>query len=143
MKILRVALGVIVGAYAVFDLVPIVGNAWYKAGLLNPVPEDLARMIPLWDATAWWELAVWSAVVALWITAAWRLIRGRSALGLYLGALLVDAVLWWVMHATPAYQQVFTPAELREDYVILLVTGIVAAAIWRVERSGRAATAAA
>ncbi|HEV2532705.1 hypothetical protein [Phenylobacterium sp.] len=134
MKILRLALGVVVGAYGLFCLFPIVTNVAYKAGAMPHPDGDGARMAPLWAATPWWQLGVWAAIVGLFLAIAWRLIRGRPALGLYLVALVSDTALWWIMHSGAAYQQVFTPAEVQLDYDTVLGMAVVGAAIWWVER---------
>jgi hypothetical protein len=132
MKYLRVALGVLVGAYALYSLFPIGTNAAYKLGLLG-VSEGEARLIPLWEATPWWQLAVWAALTAFLLHVAWRLVRGRTALTAYVVALLLYAALWWTMQAQPAYQQAFTPAELQLDYLMLLAMALVGGLIWWVE----------
>jgi hypothetical protein len=134
MRILRMALGVLVGAYGVFCLFPIGANALYKAGQMPSPAGDAARMVPLWQATSWWELAVWTGVVVLFLVIGLRLLRGWPAFGLYLVALAVDGALWWVMHASEAYQQAFTPAELQMDYVMLAGMALVGVLIWVAER---------
>jgi hypothetical protein len=130
---LRIALGVIVGAYGLFCLFPIGTNAAYKLGLLHPAGE-VARMVPLWEATSWPQLMVWAAVVALFLVVGWRLVRGQPAFRLYLMAFVLDAALWWFMQSAEAYQQVFTPAELQMDYDMLLGMAVAALAIWWLER---------
>jgi hypothetical protein len=129
---LRLVLGVVVGAYGLFCLFPIGANVAFRLGW-RPTGDE-ARLIPLWAATSWVQLVVWAAVVALFLTVGWRLVRGRPALRLYLRALALDTALWWVMQSGAAYQLVFTPGELQMDYDILL--GMIAAGllIWWVER---------
>jgi len=140
---LRIGLGVLVGAYGLSNLAPIGSNALYKAGGLRNPPADLARMVPLWEATPWWQLAVWTGIVALLLVVAWRLIRGRTALGLYVLGLLAQTAFWWVMHAGAAYQQAFTPAELQMDYDMLLAIALVGVLIWWTERRPLGETASA
>lgn len=134
MKILRVALGLLVGAYGVFCMFPIAANVLYKAGQMPAPTGEAARMVPLWEATAWWELAAWAALVALFLVIGFRLVRGRPALGLYVLAILADGALWWVMHAKEAYQQAFTPAELQADYATLFAMLLAGVLIWLAER---------
>lgn len=138
MKFLRIALGLVVGAYALFSLFPIGTNAAYKLGLLH-ASGDEARLIPVWEATPWWQLAVWAALVAFFAHVAWRLIRGRAALTAYVAALVMDAALWWTMQTQPAYQEAFTPAELQIDYLTLLSMAVVGGLIWWAEGRGRGA----
>jgi hypothetical protein len=134
MRVLRIALGFVVGAYGVFCMFPIVANALYKAGRLPTPTGEAARMVPLWQATPWWQLAAWTGIVALFLLVAVRLIRSRAAFGLYVLAIVADGALWWVMHAGEAYQQAFTPAELQLDYVTLAAMVLVAVLIWLAER---------
>lgn len=136
MKFLRIALGAVVAAYGLFSLFPIATNAAFKLGLLHP-GEAQARLIPLWSATSWFQLAVWAAVVGVFVVVGWRLIRGRAALGLYLLAVVLDTALWWVMQSGDAYQQAFTAGELQMDYDLLLGMLAAGVAIWRIERQPR------
>jgi hypothetical protein len=134
MKILRIAVGVIVGLYGLFCLFPIATNAAWKLGLMHPAGGDAARMVPLWAATSWPQLAVWAAVVALFLVVGWRLVRGQPAFRLYLVTFVLDAGIWWFMQSGDAYQQVFTPAELQMDYDMLLGMAVAGLLIWWVER---------
>lgn len=148
MKILRIAhlrigLGVVMGAYGLSNLLPIASNVAYKAGVLGQPAGEMARMVPLWEATAWWQLGLWTAVVALLMLVAWRLVRGRATLGLYVAALAADAALWWIVQSGAAYQQVFTPADVQMDYDMLLTMAVVGVLIWWVERRPDATAASA
>jgi hypothetical protein len=134
MRILRMALGVLVGAYGVFCLFPIAANVLYKTGQMPNPKGDAARMVPLWQATSWWELAVWTAIVVLFFIIAFRLLHGRPTFSLYLAAIVADGALWWVMHASEAYQQAFSPAELQTDYLMLAGMALVGVLIWLAER---------
>ena len=140
---LRIGLGVLVGAYGLSNILPITSNVLYKAGTLGQPRGDMARMAPLWEATAWWQLGLWTAVVALLMLVAWRLLRGRHALGLYVATLTADAALWWVMQSGAAYQQVFSPADVQMDYDMLLAMAVVGVLIWWVERRAGARAASA
>ena len=135
MKVLRIALGVVVGAYGLYCLFPLLSNAAYKLGYLHRLTGDAARVVPLWEATPWWQLAVWLAVLILFAVAGWRLIRGRSAFRLYAVTIVLDAALWWVFQSSAAYRQVFTQAELQLDYYSLGAMLLVGGLIWRVERT--------
>jgi len=132
-KLLRIAVGVLVAAYGLFCLYPILTNALFKLGALHPAGEAL-RLTPLWDATPWWQLALWTAIVSLYGATAVRLVRGQPALGFYVVALFLDAARWWLMQSSTAYQQVFTPAELEFDYVLLLGTALAGVTIWWIEK---------
>ena len=134
MKLLRWVLGALVLAYA--GMCALMGglNAVHKLGKLTTVPAELQRMVPLWDATPWWQLAVWGVVVLLLLTAALRLFQGGKAFGVFALAVVGEVGLWWVMHKLPAYNAAFTPAELKTDpYILggLVVAGLL---IWVTER---------
>lgn len=143
MRILRTALGVLVGAYGVFCLFPIAANVLYKLGQMPTPKGDAARMAPLWEATSWWELAAWTAIVGLFLVIGFRLVGGRPAFRLYVLAVVADGALWWVMHAREAYQRAFTPAELQFDYVTMAGMFLVGVLIWAAERRPAPHTASA
>jgi hypothetical protein len=139
MKVLRWLLGLAVAAYGLTDLLPIVSTTLYKLGF--GVRGGGERMIPVMQATAWWELIAGLGVVALLLAAAWRLARGRQAFGFALLAFAADAAVWWVVHAMPAYQLAFTEAEVAADDYSLIGMAALLLGIWLVERwrSGSAA----
>jgi len=143
MKILRIAVGAVVAAFGLFSLFPVATDVLYKAGALAKPAGEAAGMTALWAATPWWQLGASAAVAALFLAIGWRLVRRRPALGLYVAALVADAVLWWIMHSAAAYQQVFTPTEVQIDYDIVLAVAVAGALIWWVERRpmGEAASA--
>jgi len=134
MRILRYLLGALIGAYALFSLFPIATDAAFKLGMFDNPTGEVARMIPLWQATAWWHLALWLVVVALFLVAAWRLLRGRRATAPYAAAFILDMALWATMKTLPAYGQVFTPAELELDNYTLAFMVACGVLIWLSER---------
>jgi len=134
MKFLRWVLGALTLAYGLMGLLMAGLNAAHKLGQLKTVPEDLQRMVPLWDATPWWQLGVWGLVILMLLVAAMRLFRGGKAFGPFALALIGEGVLWWTMHKLPAYQTVFTAAELKYDYYILGGMAVAAVLIWLSER---------
>ena len=133
MKIVRILLGVVSIGWGLWSLVPVVSTAAYKLGKLADTP-DIHRLIPLFQATPWWMIAVWLAEIALYLFAGWLLIRGRPALRAFIAAVAIGAGLWWSMSRTAQYQQAFTPAELQLDYWIFAVEAALIAAIALVER---------
>lgn len=134
MKVLRWVLGALVLAYA--GMCALMGglNVAHKLGKLTTVPADLQRMVPLWDATPMWQLAIWGAAALLLLVSAWRLFTGGKALGVFLLAIVADVATWWFMHSLPAYQTVFTKAEQQYDYCIMGGMVAVAVLIWLTER---------
>jgi hypothetical protein len=125
-------------AYAAAGALPTLETVLYRFRL--PIPGVNPRVIPLLEATPWWQVAAGFAVTGLLLAAAWRLARGRPAFGLSLFAFAGDTVLWWTVHAMPAYQLAYTPAEVGDDYMTLAGMMALLLAIWIVERSqsGRA-----
>ncbi len=134
MKVLRWVLGALVLAYA--GMCAFVGglNALHKLGQLKDVPAEVQRMVPLWDATPWWQLGVWGVICLLLLVAAWRLFTGGKAFGVMALAAVADIGLWWVMHKMPAYQAAFTPEELKMDPYILGALIVAAVLVWFTER---------
>ncbi|MDP1630751.1 MAG: hypothetical protein Q8L66_04965 [Caulobacter sp.] len=134
MKVLRWVLGALALAYVGMSGLMAGLNALHKLGRLTTVPADLQRMVPLWDATPWWQLAVWGASLLLMLIVAWRLFTGGRAFGVYVLAVAANIAGWWFMQSQAAYQTVFTAAELQYDYYsigALIVVGII---IWLTER---------
>ena len=99
-------------------------------------------MIPLFQATPWWQVAASALVTAFLLATAWRLIRGRPALLWYAVALAAEFCVWWATQQLPAYQQAFSPSELQVDYYILMGMLAAAVAIWWTERRGQPAATA-
>lgn len=133
MNILRIATGAMAAGYGLFSLAPIAADAAYKLDLFTPRGEA-TRIVPLWDATPWWQLGASAGVAGIFLLIGWRLVRGRSALGFYVVALFANAALWWAVQSSTAYQQVFTQAELQLDYALLLATAVFGVLIWWLER---------
>lgn len=134
MKFLRWALGLVMALWAVMNGLNIGMTALYKLGKLPPLPPAEQRLEPLMAATPWWMLGLWTVIFVLLVRTAWRLFRDGKALGGFLLALVLHLVMWWFMHAMPAYQAAFTPMELKSDYVIFAVEALVAVLIWLSER---------
>ncbi|THD77465.1 MAG: hypothetical protein E7812_16200 [Phenylobacterium sp.] len=140
MKVLRWLLALAVAAYGLSNLLPIVSTTLYKLGFgMGGAGE---RMIPVMQATAWWELVAGLAVVTLLSATAWRLARGRQAFGLAVLAFAADAAVWWITHAMAAYQLAVSEAEVAADDYSLIGMAAVLLAIWLVERSRSGSAAA-
>lgn len=134
MKFLRWVLGALVLAYAGMCGLMAGMNALHKLGRLTTVPAEMQRMVPLWDATPWWQLALWGAVTLLLLVTAWRLFTGGKAFGVFVLAIAADVATWWFMHNLPAYKTVFTKAELQYDYYLIGGMVVAAVLIWLTER---------
>ncbi|MDO9223103.1 MAG: hypothetical protein Q7U20_05235 [Caulobacter sp.] len=134
MKILRWVLGALVLAYGAMCVLMAGLNLAYKLGKLATVPADLQRMVPLWEATQMWHLALFGVGGLLLLMTAWRLFTGGKALGVFILAIVVEVAVWWFMHNLPAYQTVFTKAELQYDYYTWGTMAVVAVLIWLTER---------
>jgi len=102
--------------------------------VLKTVPADLQRLVPLWEATPWWQLGLWGLVALLLLMTAMRLFSGGKAFMTLLLATVGEIVLWWFMHSTPAYQAAFTKQELMYDYYTMGVLGVALVIVWLSER---------
>jgi hypothetical protein len=142
LKLVRIALGLIVAAYGVLLLVPVLNITDYKLGWMHHIKPAALRLIPLWRVTEPWQLTVWSLAVVLMLAAGVQLLRGRAAFRIFVAAFVVDAGLWWAYRDLPEYQQVFTPAERLTDYYTLAFMLMVGSGIWLVERRPKPLTPA-
>ena len=134
MKILRWVLGALVLAHGALSALMAGLNVAHKLGKLTAVPAELQRMVPLWDATPWWQLGLWGAAALLLLVSAWRLFTGARAFGPLLLAVAASVASWWFMHNLPAYQTVFTKAELQYDYYTFGVMAVVLVLTWVTDR---------
>ena len=141
MKYVRLVLGVLVALYAVMGLYNFGVSAAVKAGAMA-LPQPLARYAPLVEAIAWWQIVALVVMLAIYLAAAWRLLRGGKAFAPYLVAVVLDTALWLYAKTMPAYQQVFSPADQQMEYAVMgaVVAGLLVT--WWSERT-QAPTAAA
>lgn len=134
MMILRIVLALAVVGQALSSFFPLLGNVLYKSGLVTAASGPAARMVPLWAATPWWQLAVWLAAIVMLLAAAWRLIRRRPALWLYIASLATTFSLRWIMERGAAFHEVFGDAPRGFDFARLAILVLGAALIWWVEQ---------
>jgi hypothetical protein len=132
-RVLRWISALLCGAYGLINIVPLVVTYGAKAGWL-PLPNDMPELARLVDVVAWWQAVVWLTVIILYFMVAWRLIRRRAALGIFVLAYLTDLLRWVPMRAMKVYAQTFTAAELEERYIAFGVLLLIGAAIWWIER---------
>jgi hypothetical protein len=140
LRALRVALAILLGGWALVNLFPLLGTAGMKL-YRWPVPPDwppaleqLAQQIP------WWGLGVWAVMIALYLAVAQALIRGRSALGLFVAAFVTEIVRWVPMYRLPAYQETWAGGYLQFRYIawaVLVTAGLLIA--WAERRTLRPA----
>ena len=142
MKYVRLALGVLVGLYALTGLYHAGLTIGHKTGAIAAGGEAV-RMIPLMDAMAWWQVVIWVAGLVVFLVAAWRLLRGGKALKPYVVAFVINIGGWLTIQGSDAYAQVFTAAERQIDYYMLAALVGIGAAIWWTERDTAPAIAAA
>ena len=143
MKYVRLALGVLVGLYALTGLYHAGLTIGHKTGAIAAGGEAV-RMIPLMDAMAWWQVVIWVAGLVVFLVAAWRLLRGGKALKPYVVAFVINIGGWLTIQGSDAYAQVFTAAERQIDYYMLAaLVGIGAAISWTERDTATAAAVAA
>lgn len=143
MKYVRIALGVLVALYSVMGLWHMVLTIGHKTGVYVATDAMTARMVPLMEAIAWWQVAVWLAAVAAMLVAAWRLVRGGQAFKPYAVGFVLDVGGWLTIQGSDAYRSVFTAAERQFDYYILAGLVVIGLVIWWSERANAPAAAAA
>lgn len=140
MKYLRWALALLIVLYCSMTAYVMALTVLFKLGRLGAIAAEDQRFIPLMEATPWWHLGLWLAVVVLYLATSWRLVRGGRALVLFGAAFVLDMAGLVAMRGTEVYHRVFTPQELAYDYYVvgaLVVGGLL---VWWTERS-RAAPA--
>ena len=132
-KLLRIVLALVVAAQALSSLFPLLATAAYRFGLIHPTSGAVSLMVPLWAATRWWQLVVWTAGICLLLAASLCLLIRRRALWLYLAGFATNVGLNLWMQREPVYHQVFGHATARFDYDRLAILVLVGALIWWVE----------
>jgi hypothetical protein len=132
MKYVRWALGALVAVYSLMGLYHAGLTIGHKTGTYVATDEMTVRMVPLMDAMAWWQVALWVLSLAFMLVAAWRLIRGGKAFMPYVVGFVLNIGGWLTTQA--AYQAVFTEAERQFDYYMIAAMVIIAAVIWWTER---------
>jgi hypothetical protein len=142
MMILRVLIAVAVVIQALSSFFPLLGNVLYKAGRRELATGPAARMAPLWEATPWWQLAIWTLGILLLLVVAWRVIRRRPALGFYAAAIALSTGVNWLMQNGAVYREVFRDAPAGFDFARLVVLLLGGALIWWVEQQPPKARAA-
>jgi hypothetical protein len=139
---LRVILAIAVLLQAASSGLPLLAFAAYRFGLIHPTSGPAATMAPLWRATPDWQLAVWLLAILILLAAALRLVLRRSALLLYVVAIVVNFGLQQLMQRSDAYREVFGTNTPGFDYARLAILVLVGALIWWVEQQrGKAAPA--
>jgi len=134
MMILRVLIAIAVVIQALSSFFPLLGNVLYKSGQVQIASGPAARMAPLWAATPWWQLAVWTVGILLLLVVAWRMIRSRPALALYVAAIVISMGLNWLMQNGAVYREVFRDAPAGFDFARLAVLVLGGGLIWWVEQ---------
>ena len=140
MRYLRWAIAALLGVYCLWSLMPLGGTAAYKAGMVE-LPADQLKYQPLMEATPWAQLALWAVVVALYLYAVWRLVRGRPAFRIYAVAFALDLVNYAWVRATGVYDDVMGEA-ITTDYLILAGMFAVGVYLWWSERGAPPASRA-
>ena len=135
MRAIRWVLAAACAAWGLINLVPLAVTFGTKAGWMR-LPPELSRLPELTQALSWWQVAIWAVMIALYLFVAWRLTRGRGALGAFVLAFAVELARWLPMQALPVYRKVFTHAELQERYAAFGVLAVIGILIWLTERRG-------
>ena len=134
MMILRILIAIAVVIQALSSFFPLLGNVLYKSGRTEIASGPAERMAPLWAATPWWQLAVWFLGILLLLVVAWRMIRRRPALGIYVAAIAISFGLNWLMQQGAVYREVFRDAPAGFGFARLVILVLGGALIWWVEQ---------
>jgi len=95
---------------------------------------DMRRFAPLTNDTSVVQLAVGWVAIVLFVVTALRLIRYRTAFGIYAVAFILSVGNWLSLKLGTVYNQTFTAAEQKFDYVLLALMMSFGLAIWLVDR---------
>ena len=135
MRYLRRVIAAALVIYCLWSLLPSVGTAVWKLGLVE-LPADQVRYQPLMEATSWLQLVVWWTAIVLYLMAAWRLFRGGRAFLPFLVGFVVDVGNYAWTRSQGVYDRVMGEA-ITMDYVILAALVLAGAYIWWTERNAR------
>jgi hypothetical protein len=108
MRAWRITLSVLTAAWGLLNLFPLLGTI---AGKLGPIPQmpgwpvDLRLLL---EQIPWWDVAVWAAMIVMYLLAALALKRGRQAFRLYVVAFIAELVRWLPIYSLPIYTQTWT-----------------------------------
>lgn len=134
MRPLRLVLSVLTAAWGLVNLFPLLGTIAGKLGPI-PVPPGWPVNLPvLLQQIPWWDVAVWTLMIVLYLRAAWALARGQRAFGVYVLAFVMELVRWLPVYTLPIYTQIWTSGELRFRYIAWGLLALMAAAIGWIER---------
>lgn len=137
MTLLRLGLAGLCALFALGTALPAAMLLAYRTGatrwleaLAGAMPgDDYHRFIPLLDALPGWQLPAALVTIALYGVAGLLILFRRKAAAWALAVCLALAVASLAAnHANPVFQHVFSPQELRSDYVGLAMKAVVAAA---------------
>jgi hypothetical protein len=102
--------------------------------------DDYRRFIPLMNGTPVWGSVVSLLASAFYLAALVQVLRRRrSATGLFFAGLVLSVGLWVKTLATPAVQA-FSPAHLKRDALLYVITALVGMLLWEGNKSLRQPT---
>ena len=134
MRALRLTLSVITAAWGLVNLFPLLGTIAGKLGPIPQMPGWPVNLRLLLEQIPWWDVAVWAAMIVMYLLVARALKRGRPAFRLYVVAFIAELVRWLPIYSLPIYTQTWTSGEMRFRYIAWCVLVAVGAAIWWTER---------
>lgn len=92
------------------------------------VGDDYARLLPLLESVSSWQVGAGLTAVALYLLAGGLIIfRRASASWVFAAVVVLTGATVAINHSSPLFQQIFTAAELRSDYIGLALKAAVAA----------------
>jgi hypothetical protein len=100
---------------------------------------DYQQLIPLFDATAGWEVAVCLLSDVFYLLAIVSLLRrNRNAAGFFLVAVILNLTLWLYELAKPLYLQSFSLADHAQDAILYVTTALLSWILWHGTRAPHA-----
>jgi len=98
--------------------------------------DDYQQLIPLFNATAGWEVAVCLLSGALYLLAIVSLLRRSCyAAAFFLPALALNFGLWLYELGKPLYAQLFSLGDFAQEALVYLTTALLSWILWRGARS--------
>ncbi len=134
MRLLRIVLGLIVLVYALGSAGIAAGIGAYKLDAWTPPSFVTPAELQLAETISWAQLALWAAVVLLYVVVAVKLFRRVKAFVFWAAAFVLSAANWLWLRASPAYDSAVPPDLASIDYYVLgasLVVGLLILALRR------------
>ncbi|HUX73015.1 MAG TPA: hypothetical protein VMV25_03875 [Steroidobacteraceae bacterium] len=129
----------------IFDGIFVLSYKFHALGItqflgLRTEGDDYRRFIPLMNGTPVWGSIASLLASALYLAALVQVLRRRrSATGLFFAGLVLSVGLWVKTLATPAVEA-FSPAHLKRDALLYVITALLGLLLWEGGKAPRQRT---